>query len=78
MRKDIYDACQGAVGHHKTTRPPALELMGEQAESIGVALKMSDVVPEGRTDLLFQETARSFCEESLYGFLTTVSERRIP
>ena len=48
--------------------------MGEQAESVGIALKMGNIVPESRRNLRFQRAAHTFRKESLYGFLATMSE----
>ena len=49
--------------------------MGKQSESIGVAFKVGDVIPESFRNLAFQEAAAVLREERLDSFLSRVSER---
>ena len=51
--------------------------MREQTEGIGIAFKVSNIVPELMADLPLQVAARSFGEVGLNGFLTTMAEGRI-
>ena len=51
--------------------------MRQQAEGIGIALEVGEVVPENGTHLALKVCASTFEEISLHGLLTTMSERRI-
>ena len=51
--------------------------MGEQAEGVGIALEVGDVVPERGRHLLAQREALALGEEGLYGFLAGVAEGRV-
>lgn len=61
------------------TKPPAspYKLVGEESESIGVTLKVGDVVPKGRGDPPTKEVAAVFCKEGLDSFLSGVSKGRV-
>ena len=43
----LYNASDGGIAHDEATRATAFELVRQQAEGIGVSLKVSDIVPEG-------------------------------
>ena len=73
----FYDRGKGRISHHKPSRTPAHKLVGKKAESIGIALKMRDVVPEGFRDLVFQEAAVVLREKRLDGLLSGMSEGRV-
>ena len=51
--------------------------MGQQAESIGIALKMSNIFPEVGTNFFLQANPWTFSEECLHSLFTTMTERRI-
>ena len=51
--------------------------MGQQSESIGIALEVGNVVPELMAHLSLQIAARPLGEESLDGFLARVPKRGI-
>ena len=44
---------QSGIGHHKSTPPATVELVGEQAEGVGVAVKSGDVFPNGLGEVFF-------------------------
>ncbi len=73
----FYDGGKHGIGHDEAACPSPLETVGEDAEGVGVALKMGDVVPKVRRDHAFHHLSLSLAEEGLDGFLTRVSERRI-
>lgn len=76
--KGIFDdARQGGVGHDKPALASAVEAVGKDAEGIGVALKVGDVVPEAVAHPGAQLLALALGEEGLYGFLATVAEGRV-
>ena len=51
--------------------------MGQQAESIGIALKMSNIFPEMWANFLLQANPWTFCEECLHSLFATMPEGRI-
>ena len=51
--------------------------MGEQSESIGVALEVGQVVPFALAQVLSEPQSGPFAEVGLYGFLARVAKRRI-
>lgn len=51
--------------------------MGQQTESIGVALEMRDVVPKSLTHFVAQEIAAVLGEERLYGLFARMAKRRV-
>ena len=51
--------------------------MGKQAESVGIAFEMCDVVPESLADLRLQLHSIPLSEECLNGLLATMTERRV-
>ena len=71
------DSRQCRIGHDESTETTTLKLVSKQAEGVGIALEVGDVIPEARAHLFLQVAARSFCEETLYRLLATMSERRI-
>ena len=73
----LHDARQRRVGHGETALTAPLKLMGQEPESIGIALEAGDVVPEGGTDQLLQVAARTLGKERLDGLLARVSEGRV-
>ena len=42
----FYDTGNGGITHDKTTRAATLKLVGQQAEGVGITLKVGDVIPE--------------------------------
>ena len=71
------DAGEHGISHDKSTRATTLELMGENAEGVGIALKVGEVVPEDGAHQSLELAARPFEEVGLHGFLTAVAEGRI-
>ena len=41
----LYNGGKGGIGHDKASFPSSQELVGEQAEGIGVSFEMSQIVP---------------------------------
>ena len=76
---DFFPAGQGGVGQHEASRPPSLELVGQQAEGVGVALKVGEVLPKSRGEAVIvpQSQSLSFGEEGGDGPFARMTERRI-
>lgn len=73
----LHDAGQHGVGHQESSRPSAKKMVGEQAEGVGVALKVGDVAPELRRYFVSQGCALALGEESLYGLFPRMAEGRV-
>ena len=56
----LHDAGQHAISHYKTASPSSVKAVGEQAEGIGVTLKMGEVGPEVGRQFVFQRQSRAF------------------
>lgn len=76
---------QCGISHHKSTAPPCVKLVREQAEGIGVTVEARHVHPfslrqffaVGRNEFA-QPSALTFAEIRAYGLFARVSEGRIP
>lgn len=81
----FYNRSQCGIGHDKTARTAPVEMMGQQSEGIGIAFKMNQVIPllltqSGRVQFVpigLQPLAVSLTEESAYGLLARMTERRV-
>ena len=81
----FYNRSQCGVGHDETARTTPVEMMGQQSEGIGIAFKMNQVIPlllaqSGRVQLIpigLQPLTVSLTEESAYGLLARMTERRV-
>lgn len=68
----FHDTGQHGVGHDESTLTTALKAVGEQAECVGVALEVGEIIPKLRTQLLVQIVAFALGEERLYGLFAGV------
>lgn len=75
---------QGGVGHDEASRTPAIEVVGEQAKGVGIAVKTCHVEPFGlgeafavRGDELMQTCSAPLAEVGAYGPLARVAKGRI-
>ena len=73
----FHDTCQHGIGHQESPRPSAEEMMGEQPEGVGVALKVGDVAPKFGRYFAAQHGTLALGEKSLYGLLARMAKRRI-
>lgn len=71
----LHDAGKSGVSEHETALAPSLELVGEQTESIGIAIEVGDVSPLLRSELPFVFDAFTFAEVGGDGTLARMAER---
>ena len=76
-KRIFHHAGQYRISHDEASLAPALKLMGQQPENIGVTFKMSDVVPKAWIHLVSERATISLQEECLDGFFPRMTERRI-
>lgn len=77
-REGIFgNGCEGAIRHHESSRTPAVELVGEQAEGVGIAIEMGDVVPHLERKLVTKMESFAFGKKGTNGSFSFVSERGI-
>ena len=62
------------VGHGEAARPASCELVGEQAQRVGVALEMGEVAPLGGAQHIAKPAPLPFAEEGGDGFLSRMAE----
>ena len=70
----LHDGSQCGIGKYEPSLATALETVGEQAESIGIALEVGDVAPEHLAHLTLEFTPRSLGEEGLDGTLARMAK----
>lgn len=70
----FHDRRQSGVGHDITARAAPHKLVDQQAEGIGVALKVGDVLPNGVAHLAAQRRAGTLGEVGLDGLLARMAE----
>ena len=51
-KRIFYDRSQSGISHYESAAPASVELVGEYAKSVGVAIKARDVVPLCAAELL--------------------------
>ena len=68
---------EGAIRHHESSGTTAMELVGEQAEGIGIAIEMSDVVPHLERKLLAKMESFAFGKKGTNGGFSFVTKGRI-
>ena len=81
----LHDARQRAVCHAEAALATPLEVVREEAESVGIALEVRDVVPLLRrdavarlgADVISEKESVALAEVSAYGLLAAMSERRV-
>ena len=79
------DAGKRAIGHDESAGPTPLEVVGEEAEGVGIAVEMDDVVPLRRREpiaglgvaIRLQPPTVALAEIRGYGTLAGMPERRI-
>ena len=77
-RKGVLDhRGEGGITHDEAAFAPTVEAMREQAEGIGVAVEVSDVVPRGFGQHIAVLLSRALGEEGTNGLFARVTEGRI-
>ena len=81
----FHDGGQRGVGHHESPPAPAIELVREQTERVGVAVEAREVQPllfrevlPLRCDVAVQPAAAALAEVGAYGSFARVAEGRVP
>ena len=68
---------EGAIRHHESSGTTAVELVGEQAEGVGIAIEMGDVVPHLERKLLAKMESFAFGKKGTNGGFSFVTKGRI-
>ena len=85
-KRIFYDRSQSGISHYESAAPASVELVGEYAKSVGVAVKARDVVPLCAAELLTGfgvaviaqfASAFAFREKACNGSFARMSERGI-
>ena len=76
-KRIFHDGSKHRIGHHETTLAATFKLMRQDSEAVGITLEMGDVVPELGRNFIFQSLSGTLAEESLDGFFSRMTKRRI-
>lgn len=77
-REGIFgNGSEGAIRHHESSGTTAVELVGEEAEGVGIAIEMGDVVPHLERKLVAKMESFAFGKKGTNGGFSFVSERGI-
>ena len=68
------DGSEGAISHDKSSSAAAVELVGEEAEGVGITIEMGDVVPHFDGELFAKIKSLALCKEGTDGGFSFVAE----